>query len=102
MEKKVSEEEAKNTLITISGSDFVFPNDSKIGTSAKGTVKLDATKNPKWIDAISSKDGAKSLGIYEFVDDGYRVCFAEPGKDHPKDFSAKSGSGNNLQVWKKK
>ncbi|MEI6540943.1 MAG: TIGR03067 domain-containing protein [Planctomycetota bacterium] len=97
--KKVSEEEAKNTVITISGSDFVFPNLSKIGTSAKGAVKLDPTKNPKWIDSTSSTDGVKSLGIYEFVGNGYRVCFAESGKDRPKDFSAKSGSGHNLQVW---
>jgi uncharacterized protein (TIGR03067 family) len=97
--KTVSEEEAKNTVITISGSDFVFPDLSKIGTSAKGTIKLDPTKNPKWIDSTSSKDGVKSLGIYEFVENGYRVCFAEPGKDRPKEFSAKSGSGHNLQVW---
>ena len=97
--KKVPEEEAKNTVITIRGSDFVFPDVSQIGTSAKGTIKLDPTKNPKWIDSTSSKGGAKSLGIYEFVGNGYRVCFAEPGKDRPQHFSAKSGSGNDLQVW---
>ena len=97
--KNVPEEEAKNTVITIRGSDFVFPDVSKIGTSAKGTIKLDPTKNPKSIDSTSSKDGTKSLGIYEFVGNGYRVCFAEPGKDRPQHFSAKSGSGNDLQVW---
>lgn len=97
--KNVPEEEAKNTVITIRGSDFVFPDVSQIGTSAKGTIKLDPTKNPKSIDSTSSKDGTKSLGIYEFVGNGYRVCFAEPGKDRPQHFSAKSGSGNDLQVW---
>jgi uncharacterized protein (TIGR03067 family) len=97
--KKVSEDEAKGTVITIKDGSFVFPDLSKIATSQKGPIKLDPTKNPKWIESTSSKDGSKSLGIYEFTGNGYRVCFAPPGKDRPKEFSSKPGSGHNLQIW---
>ncbi|GEM_PF-1824245 len=97
--KKVSDEEAKNTVITIKGNEFIFPAVSKIGTSAKGTIKLDTAKNPKWMDSFPSNDGTKFLGIYEFVDNGYKVCFSEQGKERPKEFSAKAGSGFDLQIW---
>ena len=29
------------------------------------------------------------------------VCFAAPGKDRPKEFSAKAGAGEFIHVWKK-
>ncbi len=29
-----------------------------------------------------------------------KVCFASPGKDRPKEFSAKKGTGQLLHVWK--
>lgn len=93
--------EQKNTHITISGSKFTFPDESGIGTSQSGTIKLDPSHDPKWIDSTSSgADGKVSQGIYELTEDGYRVCFAPPGQPRPENFASAPGSQHNLQVWR--
>ena len=100
---KLAEAETAKTLIHFDGKNFDFPASSEIGTSQSGTIKLDTTKNPKWIDSISTSNGANapvSLGIYEFTETGYRVCFAPPGKPRPMEFSSKAGTGHDLQSWK--
>lgn len=102
--KKLSEEEVKKTKITIKNDTFVFPDASGIGTSQKGIIKLFPSKTPKWMDSKATNDKAKevtSLGIYEFTSDGYKVCFAPPGKDRPKEFTSTPGSGHIHQVWKR-
>jgi uncharacterized protein (TIGR03067 family) len=102
--KRLSDEEVKQTKITFEGDKFVFPNASGIGTSPKGTIQVFPSKNPKWMDSTATTDTAKgeiSLGIYEFAGDDYRVCFAPPGKDRPKEFASTPGSGHNLQVWRR-
>lgn len=101
--KKLSEEEVKKTKITFEGDAFVFPDASGIGTSPKGIIKVDPSKNPKWMDSKATTDTKRtiSLGIYEIAGDDYKVCFAPPGKDRPKQFSSKPGSGYILQVWKR-
>jgi uncharacterized protein (TIGR03067 family) len=56
------------------------------------------------MDATATNEpdkGQISLGIYEIAGDDYKVCFAPPGKDRPKEFSSKPGSGYILQVWKR-
>ncbi len=102
--KKLPAEEVKKTRITIKGDTFVFPDAAGIGTSQKGTITLDPTKKPKWMDSkatVGPDKGKISLGIYEITDNGYKVCFAPPGKDRPKEFSSKPGSDHNLQIWKR-
>ena len=37
-------------------------------------------------------------GIYKFDDDKLTLCLAEPGKDRPKAFAGKAGSGHTLLV----
>jgi uncharacterized protein (TIGR03067 family) len=68
----------------------------------KGTLKLDATKNPKTIDALPDGPAGKMgpiLGIYEIDGDTLKLCFAAPGMERPKDFTCKAGSGHTLTVW---
>jgi uncharacterized protein (TIGR03067 family) len=65
------------------------------GKEIVGTHKLDPTTKPKSIDATDGD--SKMLGIYEIKGDTFKVCFAEPGKDRPKDFKA----GNFWHVWKR-
>jgi uncharacterized protein (TIGR03067 family) len=102
--KKLSDEEAKKTKIRFDGDKFEFPDASGIGTSQKGVIKVDPSKTPKWMDSKATNDAAKgelSMGIYEITGDDYKVCFAPPGKDRPKEFSSKPGSGHILQIWKR-
>lgn len=102
--KKMSEEEVKKTKITFKNDTFVFPDASEIGTSQKGIIKFDPSKTPKWMDSKATNDTAKgdlSLGIYEIAGDDYKVRFAPSGKERPKEFSSKAGSGHIFQVWKR-
>jgi uncharacterized protein (TIGR03067 family) len=102
--KKLAEDVVKKTKITFKSDTFVFPDASGIGTSQKGIIKVDPSKTPKWMDTKATNDAAKgelSLCIYEIAGDDYKVCFAPPGKDRPKEFSSKPASGHILQVWKR-
>jgi len=99
--KKLSGESLKNARLTFEGDKHTV----KVGdTTFTGTHKLDSTKKPKTID-ISDTDGPFKgktvLGIYELDGNEFRLCYAPPGKDRPKDFSAKAGTGNRFHVWKR-
>jgi uncharacterized protein (TIGR03067 family) len=71
----------------------------------EATFKVDATKQPKTIDATQTSDGKDkgkvTLGIYEINGDTLRTCISETGKDRPTDFSAKAGSGQIVRVYKR-
>src|SRR5206468_7845297 len=77
------------------------PESAEYATSKEGTIKLDATKKPKQMDATSTEEKVM-LGIYKLDGDRYKVCFAPTGKPRPSEFASKPGSGNLLQVWKRK
>jgi uncharacterized protein (TIGR03067 family) len=99
--KPLPENIVKTAKLVIKGDE----HDVKIGDVVyKGTHKLDPTKKPKAIDATDTDGpfkGKTVLGIYAVEGDTFKVCFAEPGKDRPKEFSTKSGTGHILDVWKK-
>jgi len=95
------EDKVKNTSIVIKDDTFVFPESAEYATSKEGTIKLDATKKPKQMDATSTEKKVM-LGIYKLDGDRYKVCFAPTGKPRPSEFASKPGSGNLLQVWKRK
>lgn len=102
--KAIAADEVQKTRITFQKDTFDFPDAAGIGTSKKGTIKVDPTKKPKSMDATSSNaddKGKVSLGIYEINGDDYKVCFAPPGKERPTEFSSKAKSGHILQVWKR-
>jgi uncharacterized protein (TIGR03067 family) len=94
-------DKVKKTSIVIKGDTFLFPESAEYATSKEGTIRLDATKTPKQMDATSTEKEVM-LGIYELDGDRYKVCFAPTGKPRPTEFASKSGSGNLLQVWKRK
>jgi uncharacterized protein (TIGR03067 family) len=63
----------------------------------QGTLKLDPTKKPKTIDVkitVGEDKGKSQLGIYELDKDSFKVCFAQPGKERPKELTSKKGSMN--------
>lgn len=69
-----------------------------------GTYKLDASKSPVTIDMVvkgGTYDGKTLLGIAKLDGDTLTVAFGEPGKDRPKAFESKEGSGVVVAVHKK-
>ena len=94
----LSEEKVKQTTIVFKGDTFSFPGSAEYATSKAGTIKLDETKTPKEMDAISTEKEVM-LGIYAIDEGGYKVCFAPAGKPRPTALGSSPGSGYILQVW---
>jgi uncharacterized protein (TIGR03067 family) len=70
----------------------------------EGIDRFDPGKTPKTVDATytsGSLKGKKVLGIYEIEGETIRFCYAEAGKDRPKEFATKAGSGLTLFVLKR-
>lgn len=97
-QEKIPEDRIKESRMTIAGDKHIV---TLSGETFEGKHKIDPTKSPKEIDA-TNPDGKTMLGIYKFEKDQFTVCFAAPGKERPKEFSIKAGSGEFIHVWKKK
>ena len=99
---RLGDDESQVVFRTIKGNEYsVSVYDKPVG---KGTLTLDATKKPKEMDsrpANAAKDAPPLLGIYELDGDTLRTCYALAGKERPKDFECKKGSGHTLTVWKR-
>jgi uncharacterized protein (TIGR03067 family) len=96
--KTLPEDKVKQTTIVFKGDTFRFPGSAEYATSKAGTIKLDETKTPKEMDAISTEKEVM-LGIYALDEGGYKVCFAPAGKPRPTALGSSPGSGYILQVW---
>lgn len=100
--RPIPDDARKSFRRIVKGDETLVMNGNLVFMRAKFT--LDAHKKPKSIDYTlleGGSKGMKQLGIYEWVEDNLRICFAAPGKERPADFSAGSGSGNTLSVWKR-
>ncbi len=96
------EEFVKSLRREVKDDEYALTRDGE--TLGKGKFKVDSTTKPKTIDFMPTEGNAKGmtmLGIYELTGDNLKVCYAAPGKDRPKEFSAPAGSGNTLSVWKR-
>jgi len=91
----------KNAKLTFEGNKHTV----KVGENTFiGTQKVDTTKKPKEIDMTDTEGpfkGKTLLGIYKLENGEYTACFAPPGKERPKEFTTKSGTGEFIHVWKK-
>ena len=99
--KPLTKETVKKTKIIFKKDTFRFPKSAEYATSREGTIKIDATKTPKQMDATSPKNEVMH-GIYELNGDNYKVCFAPVGKPRPTEFGSSAENGQILQVWKRK
>ncbi len=98
--KTLPKDKVKQTTIVFKGDTFRFPGLAEYATSKSGTIKLDETKTPKEMDAISTEKEVM-LGIYALEEGGYKVCFAPAGKPRPTAMGSASGSGYILQAWER-
>ena len=98
--KALAEDKVKKTTIVFKNDTFRFPGSAEYATSRAGTIKIDATKTPRQMDAISPEKEVM-LGIYELNGDNYKVCFAPAGKPRPDKLTSEPGSGYILQVWER-
>jgi uncharacterized protein (TIGR03067 family) len=96
--EKLPEERIKEAKMTIEGDKYTATFG---GDKVMGSLKVDPTKTPKEIDATDS-EGKTILGIYKFDKNEFTVCFAQPDKERPKEFSVNAGTGEFIHVWKKK
>lgn len=100
--EKLPEKQIKGISLVIEGDKYTL----RIGDKTlSGTQKIDPTKRPKEIEAMDTEGpnkGKTILGIYKLEKDEFTVCFAATGKDRPKEFRTKSGTGEFIHVWKKK
>jgi uncharacterized protein (TIGR03067 family) len=103
--QKLPDEQVKASKITWKDKDVVVVTPHQSKDPIKGTTTVDPTKSPKQMDWVRSAgpDAGKTFqAIYEFIGpDQYRVCFAPAGKDRPKEFTTKAGTGHMLHVWKR-
>jgi len=100
---KSTEEDAKKiTVANKTDGTWILEVDGKKIT--EGTSEIDPTRKPKTIDFMETEGDNKGrivLGIYELGDDTRKLCYAQPGKDRPAEFSAPADSGHTLVVFKR-
>jgi uncharacterized protein (TIGR03067 family) len=66
--------------------------------------RLNPAAHPPTIDLVVTRGGSRGqimLGIYNISGDNLRVCYAGPGRERPRDFKPKVGSGHALQEMKR-
>jgi uncharacterized protein (TIGR03067 family) len=95
---KLPDDDAQSLFRTVKGDQYtVFLFKKAV---SKGTLKIDATKKPKTIDFLPA-NGEPILGVYELDGDSWKICHSMPGKERPRELSAKMGSGHSSAVWER-
>jgi len=87
---------------TIKGNQYTVKREDEVING--GTYTIDATKSPKAIDLKVTEGqaaGQEMHGIYELDGDTIKICYANPGKPRPTEFTAKEGSEQTLATWKR-
>jgi uncharacterized protein (TIGR03067 family) len=103
--EKIADEHVQKNKITWKGKQVELESPHQSKEKIKATCTLDVSKTPKemvWVREVGPDAGKPMYAIYEWIDpDQYRICFAPAGKDRPKEFATKTGSGHFLHVWKR-
>lgn len=96
------DEVLKDAVRVVEGDKFFIKKGDK--TLRAATMKLDPTKNPKWIDIIFTEGpekGKTRLGIYGLEGDTQKICYGDLDKNRPTEFVSKPGTGHRLVVFKR-
>jgi uncharacterized protein (TIGR03067 family) len=101
--KKTPAKELLNLAVEVSGSKMTTREAGELKEDTTLT-RLDAKATPPALD-LKVNSGADVdkvvLAIYQLKDDTLTICFAEPGKERPKELAARTGSGHTLIVFKR-
>jgi uncharacterized protein (TIGR03067 family) len=90
--KKAPAEETRKIMVLNQADTWIVQVDGK--EVARGTSKIDPTKQPKTIDFTPTKgshEGKLLLGIYVIEGNSRKLCFAQPDKNRPTEFASKEG-----------
>ncbi len=99
--KKSPPDDLKKMKVVQKGAEWTFYL-GEDPTQGKDTVFPD--KSPKQINSLYLNGPAHDktvLGIYKIEGDTITYCWAEPGKERPKEFATKADSGLTLMTLKR-
>jgi erythromycin esterase len=91
-----------NLQLVVKGDRRTIRSGATVFTEAY--YRLNPAAEPPTIDLVVTRGGARGqvmLGIYEIAGDRLRVCYAMAGRDRPRDFTPRPGSGHALQEMKR-
>jgi uncharacterized protein (TIGR03067 family) len=97
------EKQFPDRLMTIKGDAFSEFRNGKV--AVRGTIKVDTSKTPKWLDATFKEGGPVGEtieGIYELDGDSLKVCIGTPETDRPTKFGSTTGSKLRLIQYERK
>jgi uncharacterized protein (TIGR03067 family) len=100
--KPIPEETAKQLRLVLTKSTYTTLRGDQ--TLFESTYSLDPAASPKTIDIVGTEGenaGKAAQGIYEVEGDDLRLCYTMPGRDRPRAFDSKPGSGAYNIVWKR-
>jgi uncharacterized protein (TIGR03067 family) len=96
--KKAPKEKIEKVRVVIKGNKHTVSVDGK-AVAKEISFAIDPSKKPKEVtDTVGDK---QIKGIYELDGDTLKSCVAPVGKERPKEFSAKEGTGHTLRVFKR-
>jgi uncharacterized protein (TIGR03067 family) len=87
--------------IVIKGDQFTSIS---MGANYKGTVVIDESQTPKAFDlkfTEGPEQGKVNPGIYELDSKKWRICLNMKGKERPREFATRPGSGLALEILQK-
>ena len=95
---KIPEEHLARSVIEVNEDTFTTYSGEAI---YKGKVTLDTDADPRELDVHFDEGphaGLKSLGIYEFDGDKWRLCIGLVNAPRPVEFATSPGSGHALEL----
>jgi uncharacterized protein (TIGR03067 family) len=99
--KKVPKKDLKTMRLIQKGPKWTFEGGDE---DVAGVDKIDPTQKPKTSDSTLTKGADKGktiLGIYELDGDTFKACWADPGRERPKEFATKPNSGQHYLILKR-
>jgi uncharacterized protein (TIGR03067 family) len=97
----VPSEDIPSILVTIKDHTFSAAIEDR---NERGSFTVDSSRAPGQMDIRpeTGPDAGESLpGIFEMTPDGFRVCYARPGRPRPATFSTSEEAGRLLLVYKR-